>query len=298
MIIPHSVQFDMQLDGVDVFVKVVQFGGFSAAARQLGMPMSTVSAKVARLEERLGTTLIHRSTRRMHVTPAGEAYYRRCVEAVSLLETGESELAAARVAPSGTLRLTAAPDMAQTLIAPILARYLAAYPSVSVDMLVTNRVIDLIAEGVDLAVRASPYLKDSTLVARRFTMGRLVLAASSAYLDRHGRPQTFADLAFSEILVHTRFPAEVQVFSPDGTAYELRPSSRVRADDLQSLAALAAQGGGIVLIPDIGAAQTGLEPGLPGYATPAPPAPFVYPASRQMAPNVRAFIDLATEIMA
>ena len=286
----------MQLDGVDVFVKVVQFGGFSAAARQLGMPTTTVSAKIARLEERLGTTLIHRSTRRMHVTPAGEAYYRRCVEAVSLLETGESELAAARAAPSGTLRLTAAPDMAQTLIAPILARYLEIYPRVSVEMMVTNRVIDLISEGVDLAVRATPHLKDSTLVARRFTMGRLVLAASPAYLDRHGRPQTFADLAVSEIMVHTRFPTDLKIYSPDGTAHELHPASRVRADDLQSLAALAALGVGIVLIPDIGATQAGLEPVLPGYATASAPAHFVYPASRQMAPNVRAFIDLAREM--
>src|SRR5690349_8812511 len=110
----------MVLDGVDVFVKVVQAGGFSAAARQLGMPTTTVSAKIARLEERLGVTLIRRSTRRMHVTEAGGAYFAHCVEALRALEAGEGQLAAASADPAGVLRLTAPPDLAQSMLPAIV----------------------------------------------------------------------------------------------------------------------------------------------------------------------------------
>ena len=120
----------MILDGVDVFVRVVQAGGFSAAARQLNMPATTVSAKIARLEERLGVTLIQRSTRKMHVTEAGETYYRHCADAIAALATGEEELAAATAEPSGVLRITVPSDLAQSLLPPIIKAYLARYPKV------------------------------------------------------------------------------------------------------------------------------------------------------------------------
>src|SRR5262245_38895695 len=138
----------MNLDGVDVFVRVVQAGSFSAAARQLAMPATTVSAKIARLEERLGVTLIQRSTRKMHVTEAGESYYRHCADAIAALAVGEEELAAATAEPSGLLRITVPADLAQSLLPRIIGAYLERYPKVSVEVLATNTQLDLLAEGI------------------------------------------------------------------------------------------------------------------------------------------------------
>src|SRR5688500_2364282 len=163
----------MNLDGVDVFVRVVEAGGISAAARQLGMPATTVSAKIARLEERLGVTLIQRSTRRMHVTSAGDTYYRHCREALAALVAGEGELAAATAEPSGLLRITVPYDLAQTLLPPVVEAYLARYPKASIEIVATNAQLDLLAEGIDLAIRAAPALKDSTLQARKFGTAQL-----------------------------------------------------------------------------------------------------------------------------
>src|SRR5688572_20521849 len=122
----------MILDGIDVFVRVVETQSFSAAARHLGMPPTTVSAKIARLEERLGTSLLVRTTRRVSVTPAGRSYYEHCVEAVKALAAGEERLLAESAQPAGTLRITAPPDLAQVLLPRIVLGYAEAYPKVSV----------------------------------------------------------------------------------------------------------------------------------------------------------------------
>lgn len=286
----------MILDGIDVFVKVVQAGGFSAAARQLGMPATTVSAKIARLEERLGTTLLRRTTRRMSVTPAGEAYFAHCVEAIRALEAGEEHLSAATSEPSGLLKLTAPPDLAQVLLAPLVQRYAAAHPKVSVEMVVTNTPLDLVAEGVDLAVRASP-MRDSTLTSRRFVGAPLSLWASKGYLDRHGRPKSPKDLGRHELLRHPKVPL-VQLVSGK-RSFILPTESRIRADDMQTLRALATGGAGIALLPDFADLVGGntLERVLPGYRTAIGSVFFVYAAQKFVPVNIRTFIDMAVAEM-
>jgi DNA-binding transcriptional LysR family regulator len=288
----------MVLDGVDVFVKVVEAGGFSAAARQLGMPATTVSAKIARLEERLGVTLIQRSTRRMHVTAAGEAYYRRCAEAMQALRAGEDELDAGHAEPSGPLRITAPSDLAQRVLPPVVERYLGTYPKASVELVVTNVPLDLLAEGIDLALRAGP-MKDSTLQSRSLGRGELRLFASRDYLKRHGTPRTARDLAGHDLIVHSRFPPAVlaEIAGKGGDA--LAAPGRVRADDMQTLRALAARGLGIALLPEFSGAEMaadGLVQVLPEFSMAAGSAHFVYPAGKFVPVNVRAFIDTAVAV--
>ena len=287
----------MVLDGIDVFVKVVEAGSFSGAARLLGMPTTTVSAKIARLEERLGVTLIRRTTRRMHVTDAGRAYYQHCVEALLALGAGEEQLLAGSREPSGVLRMTAASDAMQMVLAPMVARYLAAYPKAAVELVITSRTLDLLAEGLDLAMRASP-MPDSTLHSRKVGTGRLGLFATPEYLARRGTPRTPVELASHEVIAHSRFPASLMELSSAAGSFSLTPSARLKVDDLQALRTLALESLGIALLPRFpGFDAEGLVPVLPDYGSTTGNIYFVYPASRFVPVNVRAFIDVAMQTM-
>src|SRR5579872_2292239 len=176
----------MSLDDIAVFVRVVETGGFSAAARRLGMPKATVSAKVARLERRLGLTLIQRTTRKLRVTEAGEQYFRHCADAIREVEVAEAALQATSGRPSGVLKITTPVDLGHTLLPRIVHAYAAKYPDVAVELLVTNRVVDLVGEGIDLAIRPAQALKDSSLIAQRFFEMGSNLWASPHYLRRLG----------------------------------------------------------------------------------------------------------------
>jgi DNA-binding transcriptional LysR family regulator len=287
----------MQLDGVDVFVRVVEAGGFSAAARLLGMPATTVSAKIARLEERLGTTLIQRSTRRMHVTAAGEAYYQDCRDAMSALAAGEDELAAATSEPSGPIRITAPSDISQVVLPPMIEAYLARYPKASVEVIATNTQLDLLAEGIDLALRAGQGLKDSTMQSRKIGVAQLKLFASPNYLRARGTPAVPSDLEAHDVMVHSRFPVGLRLMSSGHDGFELNPRARATADDMQTLRALAVHGVGIALLPDFPAGPGGgLERVLADYGTQTGSLNFVFPGSRFTPTNVRAFIDIAIAV--
>jgi DNA-binding transcriptional LysR family regulator len=213
------------------------------------MPLATVSARVARLERALGQTLIQRSTRRMRVTEAGRAYYARCAEALRAIETAEGELAAATSQPSGVLRITASSDGAQLVLPDLVARYLARHPQAIVEILVTNAKVDLLGEGVDLALRAGP-LRDSTLQSRRLARAEFALFAAPSYLRARGTPRSPDDLANHEVMVHSRFPLDRLTMVAPGGRFTLRANARARADDMQTLRALAEAGAGIALLPD------------------------------------------------
>jgi len=143
----------MDLDAIAVFVRVVEAGSFSAAARRMGMPKATVSAKVARLEKRLGLSLLQRTTRKVRVTEAGEQYFRHCASAIREVEVAEAALQSASGKPSGVLKVTAPVDLGHTLLPRIVHAYAATYPDVTLELLVTNRIVDLVGEGIDLAIR-------------------------------------------------------------------------------------------------------------------------------------------------
>ena len=281
----------MDLDGIAVFVKVVQAGSFSAAARRLGIPNTTVSAKVARLEKRLGVTLIQRTTRKLHVTPAGRAYFERCMRGLEQIETAEAEVTVASGEPRGLLRITAPGDVAHGVLPRLIDTYLERYPQVSVEVVVANRVLDLVAEGIHLGIRAAA-LRDSTLVARRFMNVTGGLWASKAYLHQHGVPKTPAQLEAHQCIVFPRFAARTAL--TDGRARAALPAKgRLAVDDLETIRELAVQGRGIAMLTDYLAAGAALVRVLPKWTWMSGALSFVYPGQRFVPANVRAFIDTA-----
>ncbi len=177
------------LDGMAAFTAVVEADSFSGAARRLGLSKSAVSRQIARLEDRLGARLLNRTTRRLSVTEVGLAYYERAARVVA--EAREAELAVGRLheAPRGTLRVNAPMSFGQLHLAPAIPELLARYPELALDLSFSDRMVDLIEEGFDVAIRIAE-LADSSLIAKKLAPARLVLCASPAYLAAHGRPET------------------------------------------------------------------------------------------------------------
>ena len=285
----------MDLDGIAIFVKVVQAGSFSRAARLLGVPNTTVSAKVARLEKRLGVTLIQRTTRKLHITPAGRAYFERCAPALEAIQNAETQMTLAAPEPSGVLRLTAPGDVAHGVLPPIVSQFLERYPGVQVEIVVANRVVDLLAEGVHLAIRAAR-LADSTLVARKFMPFSGGLWASTAYLKRKGTPRSPHDLVRHDGLLFARSFAQPPKLGDGRVRVTLAFQARIAADDLETLRMFALQSRGIATLTDYLGREAGLVQVLPTWSWMAGSLSFVYPGQRFVPANVRAFIDTALEI--
>lgn len=281
----------MELDGIAIFVKVVQAGSFSAAARLLGVPNTTVSAKVARLEKRLGVTLIQRTTRKLHVTPAGQAYFERCVRGLEEIETAEAEITQS-AEPKGLLRITAPGDVAHGLLPAAVSRFLERYPRTRVEVLVANRVVDLVAEGVHLAIRAGA-LRDSTLVARRYLPYTGGLWASAQYLKRKGTPQSPAELEQHDCLVFPRFAPRGLRLTDGKSKLDVQLPARIAVDDLETLRYFAVRSAGIVTLIDYLAREAPLVPVLPKWNWTSGALSFVYPGQLFVPANVRAFIDTA-----
>ena len=282
----------MELDGIAIFVKVVQAGSFSQAARLLGVPNTTVSAKVARLEKRLGVTLIQRTTRKLHITPAGRAYFERCAPALEGIENAEAQMTLAAPEPAGVLRITAPGDVAHGLLPPIVSRFVERYPRTKVEIMVANRVVDLVAEGVHLAIRAAR-LSDSTLVARRFMPFSGGLWASAAYLKRKGTPRSPKDLAQHDGLLFARSSGQPPTLNDGRSKSELEFQVRIAADDLETLRVFALRDKGIATLTDYLGREAGLVQVLPRWSWMAGTLSFVYPGQRFVPANVRAFIDTA-----
>jgi DNA-binding transcriptional LysR family regulator len=284
----------MDLDGIAVFVKVAQAGSFSAAARMLGIPNTTVSAKVARLEKRLGVTLIQRTTRKLHITPAGRAYFERCLRGLEEIETAEAEMTLSAPEPRGLLRMTAPGDVAHGLIPELVGRYLRRYPRTSVELIVANRVIDLVGEGIHLGIRAAE-LRDSTLVARKFMSFTGGLWASKAYLEKHGMPKSPAELEQHECIVFPRLSARTLHLTDGRSRANLPLKPRLAVDDLETIRNFALQGRGIGMLTDYLAREVSLVRVLPKWSWMNGALSFVYPGQRFVPANVRAFIDTALQ---
>ena len=289
------------MDAIAAFVKVVESGSFSAAARRLGVPKTTISAKVAGLEKRLGVRLIQRTTRSLRMTEAGEKYFGHCAIATREIELGEAALQSAKEKPSGVLKVTAPVDLAHTLLPFIVRAYTAKYPDVSVELVVTNRVVDLVEEGVDLAIRWAGALKDSSLVARRFIETHSNLWASPEYMKAFVKPTHPRDLAEAAFLAH---PVLKAVILTNGRSdFELQLNGRVCADDLEVIMPLVTMGAGIAWLPDF-LVRDAVEAGqlVPVLSHWRPKKEqlwtyyFVYPGRRYALPKVEGFIQTALEL--
>jgi DNA-binding transcriptional LysR family regulator len=287
------------LDDIAVFVQVVEGGSFSAAARRLAMPKATVSARVARLEKRLGLTLIQRTTRKLRVTEAGEQYFHHCAEAIREVEMAEAALQSTSGKPSGVLKITAPVDLGRTLLPRIVDAYTARYPDVSVELRVTNRVMDLVGEGIDLAIRPSQVLKDSSLIAQRYFDIGSNLWGAPQYLQRLGpitHPRDLVNATFVGF-----FARSSAVLTNGKSDVEVALNGRIRADDLETIKALLLLGQGVGWLPDF-LAQEGTPPGalvpvLPQWRPKERAAIyFVYLGRKYGLPKVRAFIETALEL--
>lgn len=290
----------MALEDIEVFTEVVDSKSFTKAAKRLGIPTSTASAKVARLEEKLGVSLMIRTTRQVTITTQGQAYYKHCRRALAELAEAERELADGTVEPSGILRLTAPADLAQSVLAPIIEDFLSQYRNVAVDLIVTNRIVDLVAEGVDLAVRVGE-LSDSSMIARKFLNSSVGLWASQDYLNRYGTPITMKDLQSHKMVKMTMAQQRIKLQNSDKIDVSIDFSGRLSTDDMQSCKTFIENGVGIGLLPsfigEYAPKASKLVRVMPELESTQASTYFVYPNQRFISQNVRCFIDCAMKRM-
>ncbi|NIE79424.1 LysR family transcriptional regulator [Asaia sp. As-1742] len=282
------------------FVRVVETGSFSAAARQLHVGQPAVSKIVAQLEARLQVSLLIRSTHGLTPTEAGQAYYERARNA--LQEADEAELAArgAGSGLSGRLRVSAATTFARLHIIPRLPAFLDAHPQLDVDILLDDRMIDLVAEGVDISLRMGA-LVDSSAVARKLATGKRSVLATPAYLARAGMPLVPADLAAHNAIVYSQLP-NVWSFHRDGSAVSVSVAGRLRVSAAEGLRAAILADMGLTITSDWMFAPE-LENGavtrlLPAWSLPDIDLWAVFPTGRMMTAKARQFADFVQSLMA
>lgn len=281
----------MDMSDVAVFVKVVQAGSFTHAARALEAPKSTVSAKVAALEKRLGVTLLKRTTRKLSVTEEGEAFFKVCSQALAEIEAAENAVARSQATPQGRLVVTGPVNMGKFL-AQFLKGFLERYPGIKVDLLLTNRYVDLIGEGVDVAIRGGT-LQSSSLIAKRVASNESLLVAAPGYAAKLGGLKHPRELSQYDCL---RFAARSEwTFFKNGKSFVLPIESRVSVDEFPTLQALAEEGLGLALIPNMlvheALASGRLVRVLADWKGENNPMSLVYPAQRYQQPKVRVFVD-------
>ncbi len=284
-----------RLGEMEVFAAVAEQGSFTAAARHLGVSTSAVSKYVIALEDRLGVRLLNRTTRRLSLTEAGQDFREWCERIAADVAEAEQSVASLQAEPRGVLRVNAPMSFGQLHLGPVLSDFLDRYPGVHVDMTMTDRRIDIVEEGYDIAIRIGP-LPDSSLVARTLASSRRVVCAAPAYLERHGVPRTPQELRDHNCLGHvSQRGAEEWPFVGDCGEVLVRTSGTLTVNngDMLRLAALA--GTGLALLPTFIVGPDLADGRLRAVLCDFEPAPHpisaVYAAGRPVAAKVRAFID-------
>lgn len=277
------------------FVAVVEARSFVGAADATGQSTTAVSRHVGELEQRLGVRLLQRTTRRLSVTPEGEAFYARCKEVLAAIDEAESEVTTQNVEPSGLIRVNAPLTFGVLHLAPLWGRFIEQHPKVSFDVTLSDRVVDLVEEGYDLAVRITR-MPNSTLVSRRLASSRLVLCASRSYLDAHGVPREPRDLASHQVISYSYLSSgdEWHFEGPQGPErVRVNPRFQTNNGDTCRVAALADQG--IILQPDFIVADD-LRHGdlvelMPGYRSAEIGIYAVYPTRKHLPLKLRRLVD-------
>ena len=285
---------------MSILARVVDRGSFAAAAVDFGLSPSAVSKLVTRLESRLGVRLLNRTTRRLALTAEGEVFLDRSRKILDAIEAAESEIASSRRAAQGRLRVHAFPTFAVDHLSAVLPDFLARYPRITFEFLVTNRVIDLVDDNIDIALRVGP-LGESTFVARKIADLTQVVCASPAYLARHGTPTHPRDLAQHACLTLSHVPNSRRwSFDVRGEAMQIEVNGPVIADSAHMLLRLAINGAGIVRFGDIIVAQA-IQDGrlIPVLESLQQRESFplwaIFQPGRQRAPRVKAFLDFLME---
>jgi DNA-binding transcriptional LysR family regulator len=289
-----------RLVSMAVFKRTVEAGSFAAAARHFGISAEMAGNHVRALEKHLGVRLLNRSTRRLHVTEAGGGYYERCSHILSAIEEAEAEATSQQATPSGLLRIAGPLTFGVLHLAPAISDYMTRHPSVSIDISLSDRHVNLIDEGFDLAIRIGEP-SDSALVARRLASARLVLCASPAYLDRAGRPDKPADLTAHACLVYAdlRSPRTWRFTAADGHTETVQIAGPFTSNNPQLLLSLAVAGHGLIFWPsfavgaDILAGR--LVPLLTEWRSRELSIWALYPHRSLISAKVRSFVDFLAE---
>jgi DNA-binding transcriptional LysR family regulator len=284
-----------------VFVKVAELGSFVAAARALRLPKTTVSRKVQELETRLGAQLLHRTTRKLGLTEAGNIYFEHCRGIARDLDEAESAVSQLQDGPRGWLRFTAPYSAGVIWIAPLLAEFRARHPEVRVEMILTNEKLDLIDKEIDIALRIGP-LADSNLVARRLGQFRTHVFASTRYLDHHGEPRHPDELSAHRTFAFPKFRRNGNYYWPlsDGEReVDYRVDPVIVANDPSALTEPLLAGEGLMLLSEV-SAKPYVEKGLlqrvlAGWSGPMMDFSAVFPRGQAQAPKIRAFVDFLVE---
>jgi LysR family transcriptional regulator for bpeEF and oprC len=292
-----------QLYCMRVFARVVEQGSFARAAEDLDVARPTATIAVAQLERRLGVRLLHRTTRRLSLTDEGRAFYEGCVRILDDLAETEDSLSSARTSPRGRLRASTPNALIHQAFFPALPRFLARYPGLSLELVVTDRAVNLVEEGIDCAVRAVHIPDDSTLVARRIQGVHWLTCAAPRYLRAHGAPRSIADLerhnCIRFISPSTGRTTDWQ-FDNGKEQLTYTPRGNFGVTSLEGAVAAAAAGIGIAQVSDVLAMPElrshALRPLLVEWAAPGPPLTVVYPSSRYLTAKVRAFTEFVAEV--
>ena len=282
-------------EGVCEFVSVAEQGGFTAAARKLGVSVAQVSRQVAQLEDRLQAKLLLRTTRQVRLTELGDIYYRHCRQLLDNLYEAELAVGRHQAEPQGTLRITAPVSYGESRIAPLVNDFMLRYPQLEVTLSLTNQLLDLVHDGFDLAIRLG-HLKDSTLIARKLAERIPYVCASPAYAARNGVPLSLPELAQHSCLVGN---SDEWHFTLQGQPHTLRVQGQLHCNSGHALLDAALKGIGIIQLPDYYVyphlASGELLELFPECRAPAEGIWALYPQNRHLSPKVRLLVDYLAE---
>lgn len=288
-----------RLTSLEVFSQVVESGGFSAAGRKLNMSTTMVSNHVQSLEDRLGARLLNRTTRKVSLTEVGRAYYDRAVQILADIAQADDIAGALQSTPRGTLRIYTHTHTVP-YVAPVVAQFLVAYPEVKVDLTMGERNVDMIEEGLDIAVRMTPP-PDSSLIVRSLATWRHVLCCSHGYLEKSGRPQQLAELAVHNCLRHVNYPYgdDWHFVDRKGHPASVRVAGNLITNSGEAIRTVALEGAAICLAPGF-LVHDDLESGrlvrlLPEYRPVEFSMNAVYPHRHHLSAKVRTFIDMLAD---
>jgi DNA-binding transcriptional LysR family regulator len=287
------------LTEMSVFSRVVAAGSLSSAARELGLSPAMVSRRLSALEARLGVRLLNRTTRTLRLTDEGANYYDTCSRLLSEIDEAEAAVSAGRIEPRGALKVALPASFGNRHIAPLVPRFAERYPNVQLALSLSDRTVNIIEEGFDLAVRIA-HLEDSSLAARRLAPNRRVVCASPAYLRRHGTPRAPQDLAGHNCITSTDFSMNWDYTDPGGVAGSVRVTGRYACDNWEVLREWALAGLGVALKSTWDVRQHledgSLVPLFPGYTFGSDVAIYaVYPHRRHLPAKTRVFIEFLAE---
>lgn len=292
----------MDLNEIAVFIRIVDKQSLTGAARALGLPKSTISRKLSSLEERLGARLVERTPRHVRLTEAGTVFYDRCAGLVAGIAAAEGEIARLTSAPRGRLRVSAGFDVGVSVLGPLVQEFLQRAPQVSVELTLTDRPVDVVAEGFDLAIRIGP-VRDANLVVRKLGAGSGVLCASPSYLTHRGAPEQPEDLARHACIVFSSPPhSAAWSLTSDRGPVTVRVDGPLTVNSLTLARDAAVAGLGIARLPsfvcwsELGAGR--LQRVLAAWSTEERSVHAVLPSGKHMSTKVRAFLDFLVERMA